>query len=183
MIPCNCKHYISGVTKREACKGRAAVKRCVAIVFLAALVLLAGCDRKPVSAGGSSEPATAPVSTPLATAPPQKTKSTGSGEGTQAPSVYAPPPEATQDTVAGQVPIRMVGFWDGVLVVSYPQYLPDGTCRSNYVALRDGEIAGMLVQVEDSFTFYDSQLQVIGTGDSYVGKLASNSGLVFARQG
>ncbi len=97
--------------------------------------------------------------------------------------VHALTPEATQDTVAGQVPIRMVGFWDGVLVVSYPQYLPDGTCRSNYVALRDGEIAGMLVQVEDSFTFYDSQLQVIGTDDSYVGKLASNSGLVFARQG
>lgn len=383
------------------------MKRCVALLVLAALVLLAGCDRKPVPAGGSSEPATAPVSTPMATEPLQKTESTEGGEGTQAPSVYAPPPEgsmpmllftggddsyivgnyvawdlengtlsapvpwyklhpssslngrvvswnggpsllvdgkaedcapgiqclqksvwlsfgpmngctkdllwldqdgstakydyppknvpaevydaaslgevfyatldgdtmlaaysvynsetregdlvyvtypaedpkaavwkvahipfahavdvdaswngvygagtlylpasdavlaldlesgeleeldvldrvhaltpeATQDTVAGRVPIRLVGFWDGVLVVSYPQYLPDGTCHTCYVALRDGEIAGMLMKVEDSFTFYDSQLQVIGTDDSYVGKLASNIGLAFARQG
>lgn len=96
--------------------------------------------------------------------------------------VHALTPEATQYGIDTTMTIRLAGCWDGILVASYPQYMPDGTLHNCYVALQDGKLAGMVVKTEDRFTFYDSRLQVIGTEEGYVGKLAPVSSPIFAKQ-
>ena len=96
--------------------------------------------------------------------------------------VHALTPEATQYGIDTTMTIRLAGCWDGILVASYPQYMPDGTLHNCYVALQDGKLAGMVVKTEDRFTFYDSRLQVIGMEEGYVGKLAPVSSPIFAKQ-
>ena len=74
-----------------------------------------------------------------------------------------------------------MGCWDGILVAAYPQYLPDETFHYYYVALQDGELLGFIDKHFGEFTFYDSDLQVIGTNDEYAETIIS-LGLYFAKQ-
>lgn len=96
--------------------------------------------------------------------------------------IHALTPEATQYDVDGTLEtVRLVGCWDGILVAAYPQYLPDGSFHSYFVALQDGELLGLIDKNFGEFTFYDSSLQVIGANDEYAETIIS-LGLYFAKQ-
>ena len=96
--------------------------------------------------------------------------------------IHALTPEATQYEMDGTLEtVRLVGCWDGILVAAYPQYLPDETFHYYYVALQDGELLGFIDKHFGEFTFYDSDLQVIGTNNEYAETIIS-LGLYFAKQ-
>ena len=96
--------------------------------------------------------------------------------------IHALTPEATQYDMDGTLEtVRLVGCWDGILVAAYPQYLPDETFHYYYVAIQDGELLGFIDKHFGEFTFYDSDLQVIGTNDEYAETIIS-LGIYFAKQ-
>lgn len=91
-------------------------------------------------------------------------------------------PEATQYDVDGTLEtVRLVGCWDGILVAAYPQYLTDNLFHYYYIALRDGELLGFLDKNYGKFTFYNGDLEVIGTDNTYADTIVS-LGIYFAKQ-
>lgn len=65
-------------------------------------------------------------------------------------------------------PIMLKGAWKDTLVAQLDLYDLDGDgSRILYIALQDGEVAGVLVRENNAFTFLNKDLEVVGTDDTY----------------
>lgn len=88
-------------------------------------------------------------------------------------AVRALHPDATQSDGSYEEPIVISGCWKNTLLADFPLFLPDGTCYYYFVALQDGEVAGIMERQENGvLTFYDGNGQVIGANDCYQDKIA-----------
>ena len=96
--------------------------------------------------------------------------------------IHALTPEATQfDEDGSGETIRLIGCWNGYVIADYSQNFTDGSYHYYLIALLDGEIAGMMNKAGNHFTFYNDQLQIIGTNDSYADQ-SIPLGIYFAKQ-
>lgn len=84
-------------------------------------------------------------------------------------------PGATQYDGTYEDEIRISGCQDGILLAEFPQYLPNGEAYYYYAALQNDKMIGFIEKDDDIFTIYDGNGKVMGTDDSYQGKLAALS--------
>ncbi len=88
-------------------------------------------------------------------------------------TVWAMHPGATQTEGGREESIVISGCWNGILVVSFPLSLPDGSYYHCFVALQDGTPIGIMErQANGILSFYDGDGKLQGTTDRYQDKIA-----------
>lgn len=82
-------------------------------------------------------------------------------------------PQATQTSDGHDEPIDIKGYWEDTLIAAFPVTAPDGTYNYFYVAVQNDSIVGAMAKHDDGIlTFYNADMQEIGTDDRFQGRIA-----------
>lgn len=87
--------------------------------------------------------------------------------------VWAMYPGADQSIDSNDEPIVISGCWEDTLMVEFPVTAPDGTYNYFYVAVQNDSIVGAMAKHDGGLlTFYNADMQEIGTDDSFLNIIA-----------